>query len=211
MGISIVTATLLNSKIKGIGIYRMLFFLPAITMPAAVAMVWRWLFNGRVGLINQLLSTIGIQGPAWIADPKFAMFALVIVSVWTSIGFNMVIFLAGLQGIPKTYYEAASIEGAGPFTKFFKITLPILSPTIFFIVMMSLINAFQVFELIFLMIGKESMAIEKTKTIVYVFYRYAFEWHDKGYAAAIAVLIFLIILVVTGLQMLLQKKWVHYD
>ncbi|SCY44074.1 carbohydrate ABC transporter permease [Alkaliphilus peptidifermentans] len=211
VGISILVATLLNSKIKGIGIYRTLYFLPAVTMPAAVAMVWRWLFNGRIGLINYLLSLIGITGPAWIADPRFAMFALVIVSVWMGIGFNMIILLAGLQGISKNYYEAASIDGAGPVKQFFSITLPVLSPTIFFVVVMSLINAFQTFELIFLMIGKESMAIDKTKTIVYLFYRHAFEWHDKGYAAAIAVLIFAIILIFTVVQMALQKKWVHYE
>ncbi|WP_432663272.1 sugar ABC transporter permease [Wukongibacter baidiensis] len=210
ISVSIVVAVLLNSKIKGIGIYRTLYFLPAVTMPAAVAMVWKWLFNGNYGLINVLLAKIGIDGPAWIANPKFAMFALVTVAVWMGVGFNMVILLAGLQSIPRSYYEAASIDGAGPIAQFFKITLPLLSPTIFFILIMALIRAFQVFDLIFLMIGKTSLAIEETRSIVYLFYKHAFEWHDKGYAAAIAVIIFIIIMIITIIQLRLQKKWVNY-
>lgn len=209
--VSIVVAVLLNSKIKGIGIYRTLFFLPAVTMPAAVAMVWKWLYNGQFGLINSILAKIGIDGPAWIADPKFALPAIIIVSVWMSIGFNMVILLAGLQGIPESYYEAASIDGANPIQQFFMITLPLLSPTIFFVSIMALIKAFQTFDLIYLMIGKSSVAMDKTRTIVYLFYKYAFEWYEKGYAASIAVLIFIIIMIVTVIQLRLQKKWVHYE
>ncbi|SHK07934.1 carbohydrate ABC transporter permease [Paramaledivibacter caminithermalis] len=209
--VAIVVAALLNSKIKGIGIYRTLFFLPAVTMPAAIAMVWKWLYNGQFGLVNSLLAKIGINGPAWIADPRFALPAIVVVSVWMSIGFNMVILLAGLQGIPQSYYEAASIDGATPIQQFFKITIPLLSPTIFFISIMALIKAFQTFDLIYLMIGKSSVAMDKTRTIVYLFYKYAFEWYEKGYAAAIAVLIFIIIMIVTIIQLRLQKKWVHYE
>jgi len=208
--VSIVLAVLLNSKIKGIGFYRTLYFLPAVTMPAAVAMVWKWLFNGNFGLINVMLGKIGIDGPAWIADPNFAMIALVIVAVWMGVGFNMIILLAGLQGIPRSYYEAASIDGASPIHQFFKITLPLLSPSIFFVMIMSLIKAFQIFDIIFLMIGKTSLAIEETKSIVYLFYKYAFEWHDKGYAAAISIVIFFIIMLITIVQLKLQKKWVNY-
>lgn len=211
ISVSIIIAVLLNSKIKGIGIYRTLFFLPAVTMPAAVSMVWKWLYNGKFGLLNTLLAKIGIEGPAWIADPKFALPALIIVAVWMSIGFNMVILLAGLQGISRSYYEAASIDGASPIQQFFMITLPLLSPTIFFISIMALIGAFQMFDLVYLMIGKSSLAMDKTRTIVYLFYKYAFEWYEKGYAAAIAVLIFIIILIVTIIQLRLQKKWVHYE
>jgi len=138
------------------------------------------------------------------------MIALVIVAVWMGVGFNMIILVAGLQGIPRSYYEAASIDGASPIHQFFKITLPLLSPSIFFVMIMSLIKAFQIFDIIFLMIGKTSLAIEETKSIVYLFYKYAFEWHDKGYAAAISIVIFFIIMLVTIVQLKLQKKWVNY-
>ncbi len=123
----------------------------------------------------------------------------------------MVIFLSGLQNIPKTYYEAAIMDGARPITIFFKITLPLLSPVIFFVTIMSLIGAFQVFDLIFMMIGRTSNVIENTQSIVYLFYQNAFILNEKGYSAAIAVVLLIIILIITAIQMILQKKWVHYD
>lgn len=209
--LSILVAVLLNQKIKGKSVYRTLYFLPVITMPAAIAMVWRWLYNSDYGLLNYLLSLIGIKGPQWVSDPKIALYSIIVVAIWSGIGYNVVIFLSGLQGIPKTYYEAAEIDGAGPIKVFFKITLPLLSPVIFFVTIMSFIGAFQVFDLIFMMIGKSSTALENTQSIVYLFYQHAFVLNDKGYAAAIAVLLLIIILIITAIQMVLQKKWVHYD
>lgn len=208
--LSILIAVLLNSKIKGLTLYRTMFFLPAVTMPAAIAMMWKWLYNGQFGLINQLLSHLGIAGKAWIADPKFAMGALIVVGVWSSLGMNIIYFLAGLQGIPKMYYEAADIDGAGPIKQFFSVTLPLLSPTIFFVLIMSLIGALQMFDLIFLMISKTSMAVDNTMSIVYLFYKNAFEFMDKGYAASISILLFVIIMMITAIQLRLQKKWVNY-
>lgn len=210
IALAIFIAVLLNSKIKGLTIYRTLYFLPAVTMPAAIAMMWKWLYNGQYGLINQVLAKFGIQGQAWIADPKYAMGALIIVGIWSSLGMNIIYFLAGLQGIPRMFYEAAEIDGAGPIRQFFTITLPLLSPTIFFVTIMSLISAFQMFDLIFLMISKTSMAVDSTMSIVYLFYKNAFDFLDKGYAAAISILLFLIILVITVIQLRLQKKWVNY-
>lgn len=210
IALAIFVAVLLNSKIKGLTIYRTLYFLPAVTMPAAIAMMWKWLYNGQYGLINQVLAKFGIEGQAWIADPKFAMGALIIVGIWSSLGMNIIYFLAGLQGIPRMFYEAAEIDGAGPIRQFFTITLPLLSPTIFFVTIMSLIGAFQMFDLIFLMISKTSMAVDSTMSIVYLFYKNAFDFLDKGYAAAISILLFLIILAVTAIQLRLQKKWVNY-
>ncbi|PEJ58653.1 sugar ABC transporter permease [Bacillus sp. AFS002410] len=209
--LSILIAVLLNQKIKGKSVYRTLYFLPVITMPAAIAMVWRWLYNSDYGLLNYLLSIFGIKGPHWVSDPKIALYSIIVVAIWSGLGYNMVIFLSGLQGIPKTYYEAAEIDGAGPIRVFFKITLPLLSPVIFFVTIMSFIGAFQVFDLIFMMIGKSSTALESTQSIVYLFYQHAFVLNDKGYAAAIAVLLLIIILFITAIQMVLQKKWVHYD
>ncbi len=210
IGIAIFIAVLLNSKIKGLTVYRTLYFLPAVTMPAAIAMMWKWLYNGQYGLINQVLVKLGLEGHAWIADPKYAMGALIIVGIWSSLGMNIIYFLAGLQGIPKMYYEAADIDGAGPIRKFFSITLPLLSPTVFFVLIMSLIGALQMFDLIFLMISKSSMAIDSTMSIVYVFYQNAFEFLDKGYASAISILLFIIVLIITAIQLKLQKKWVNY-
>lgn len=211
IALSIIVAVLLNAKIKGVSVYRTLYFLPVVTMPVAVAMVWRWLYNADFGLINHVLRSIGIEGPRWLTDPKFAMTSLIIVSIWSSIGYNMVIFLSGLQGISKQYYEAAEIDGASSFVQFFRITLPMLTPTIFFVTVTSLISSFQVFELIFTMIGLNSPVVRQTQSVVFYFYRQAFVNMDKGYAAAISLLLFVIILAVTIVQFRLQKRWVHYE
>jgi len=215
IALSILVAVLLNQKIRGVGVYRTLYFLPAVTMPAAIALVWKWLYNGDYGLINYLLSLVHIQGPRWVSDPHLALYSLTLVAIWSSIGNNMVLFLAGLQSIPGTYYEAAKIDGANAWRCFWRITLPLLSPTIFFASIISLISAFQVFDLIFLMFGTVSgvttnLAIEATQTVVYLFYKNAFILDNKGYAAAIAMLLFVIILAITLVQMRLQRRWVHY-
>ena len=180
-------------------------------MPAAIAMVWKWIYNSDYGLLNYMLSCFGIDGPNWLTNPNIALYSIIIVAIWGGIGYNMVIFLSGLQNIPKTYYEAAIMDGARPITIFFKITLPLLSPVIFFVTIMSLIGAFQVFDLIFMMIGRTSNVIENTQSIVYLFYQNAFILNEKGYSAAIAVILLIIILIITAIQMILQKKWVHYD
>ncbi|KRE70433.1 carbohydrate ABC transporter permease [Paenibacillus sp. Soil750] len=207
--ISIFVAVLLNQKIRGLSIYRLLYFLPVITMPAAVAMVWKWLYNADYGLLNYVLSIFGINGPHWLTDPHLALYSVILVAIWSSIGNNMIIFLSGLQGISPSYYEAASIDGAGTFYVFFRITMPLLTPTIFFVSVMSLISAFQAFDLIFMMV--RDIVIESTESVVYLFYKYGFMQNMKGYAASIAVLLFVIILIVTYIQMKLQKKWVHYE
>ncbi len=209
--LALFVANLLNSKIKGRAIYRTLFFLPVVTMPAAVAMIWRWLFNGDFGIINYFLKMISIEGPYWLNDPKYAIFTVIIVAIWSSVGYNMIIFLAGLQGISPTYYEAAAIDGANSFTKFFKITLPLLTPTIFFVLIISLISSFQVFDLILMMITDASVALEQTQSIVYLFYKNAFVYGNRGYATAISIILFFVILIVTITQIKYHSKWVTYD
>ncbi|GLV54026.1 sugar ABC transporter permease [Dictyobacter sp. S3.2.2.5] len=209
--VSLFFATLLNQKIRGVGVYRTLYFLPVVTIPAAIAIIWQWLYNGDYGLINFLLSLVHIHGLSWLTNPATALYAIIMVAIWGAVGNNMVLFLAGLQGISSTYTEAAAIDGAGPINKFFHITLPLLSPTIFFVTVTSLINAFQVFDLIFLMLGQNSPALPSGETVVYLYYEHAFIDNDKGYASAIAVFLFVIILVVTIVQLRLQKRWVHYD
>lgn len=209
--ISTVLAELLNTQIRGKSIYRTLYFLPAVTMPVAVAMVWKWLYNGRYGLLNQLLALLELPERNWLSDPSTALYMVAIVGIWSSAGYNMIILLAGRQGISKTYYEAAIIDGANSITQFFKITLPLLTPTLFFVLITSMISAFQVFDTIYMMIGKTNIALETTQSLVMMFYRYAFEYGQKGYAAAISICIFLTILCITVLQLRMQKKWVHYE
>lgn len=209
--LSVVIAALLNTKIRFTSIYRTLYFLPAVTMPAAIAMAWKWIFNGQYGVLNQFLGIFGSAGRNWLADPGTALFMIIIVGVWSTVGYNMIILLAGLQGISKSYYEAASIDGAGPIRQFLSISLPLLTPTIFFVVITSVINGFRVFDTVFMMISTESMAFESTETLVVLFYRYAFDYGDKGYAASIAVFIFFIILIFTTIQMKFQNRWVYYD
>ena len=207
---SLLVAVLLNQKIKGKSIYRVIYFLPMVAAPAAVAMVWKWLFNSEFGLINYLLSLIGIQGPQWVSDPNFALIAIAIVGIWSAVGYNMILLLAGLQEIPKDYYEAASIDGAGSIRQFFSVTLPLVSPSLYFVMVTSIISAFQVFDVIFMMIDKTSMAIESTQSLVYLFYQHSFTVNDKGYGSAIIMLLLAIIMVSTFIQSKIEKKWVHY-
>jgi multiple sugar transport system permease protein len=208
---SILLAVLLNAKIRGRSVYRTLFFLPSVTMPAAIAMVWKWLYNSDYGLINYVLKMLGIQGPHWLSDPNIALYSIILVAIWSSAGYNMIILLAGLQGIPASYYEAGDIDGANAVHKFFNITIPLLTPTIFFVLIMALIGAFQVFDLIFMMISDSSVVITTTQSVVYLFYKNAFILFDKGYASAIAIVLFAVIMIITAIQMKLQDKWVNYD
>ena len=208
--LSLIVAVLLNSKIKGKTIYRTLFFLPVVSAPAAVAMVWKWIFNSDFGLINNFLGSIGIEGPKWLTNPKTALIAIALVGIWSMIGYNMIILLAGLQEIPTSYYEAADIDGAGPIRQFFSITLPLVTPTLFFVVITTLIGSLQVFDVIYMMIHRSNAALPYVQSVVVLFYRYAFEMNMKGYGSAIIILLFLVILIITYIQLKLQKKWVHY-
>lgn len=208
---SILLAALMNAKIKGKSIYRTLYFLPSVTMSAAVAMVWKWMYNDQMGIINSLLRALGGEGHNWMTDPKTALYCIMVIGIWGGVGYNMIILLAGIQGISTSYYEAASIDGAGPFAQFFKITIPMLTPTIFFVLITGLIGAFQVFDTVYMMIGATNPAFEKTQTVVMMFYRAAFSYGEKGYAAAISLFIFAVIMIVTVIQLIGQKKWVNYD
>ena len=209
--LSLILAALLNAKIKFKSIYRTLYFLPSITMSAAVAMVWKWMFNEQMGILNSSITALGGKGHNWLTDPKTALFMIMIVGLWMTVGYNMIILLAGMQGINKSYYEAAKVDGAGPITLFLKITVPLLTPTIFFVMITSIISGFQVFDTVYMMIGKTNPAYEATETVTMLFYRTAFDYGYKGYAAAISILIFCVIMLVTILQMIGQKKWVNYE
>jgi len=205
-------ATVLNRPGRaGVSVYRTLMFLPVVTMPAAVSIVWRWLYNGDYGLINTMLRSIGIDGPYWLSDPRTALVSLAVVGIWSSVGYVLIILMAGLESIPRHYYEAAQIDGAGPLRQFWSVTVPLLSPTLFFVTVLSVIGSLQTFDLVYVMIGQGSPALPDTRTVVYLFYQEAFQNHDQGYAAALGFLILLIIVAATGLQFMLQRRWVHYD
>ncbi|MCJ7842316.1 sugar ABC transporter permease [Lederbergia sp. NSJ-179] len=207
---SLLAAELLNQKIKGISFYRVIYFLPVVATPAAIAMVWKWLYNSDYGLINHALSLIGIKGPAWLTDPQLTIIAIAIVGIWSAIGTNMVILIAGFQEIPRDYYESSSLEGAGPIRQFFSITLPLVSPALFFVCVTTVINSLQIFDVIYMMFSPTSEVIPYTQTLVYLFFKHAFILNEKGYGATIILILLLIIGLLTYIQMKLQKKWVHY-
>ncbi|MCM3496463.1 sugar ABC transporter permease [Paenibacillus lactis] len=211
VALATVLAVLLNQKIKGMVFYRTLYFIPVITMPIAVGMVWKWLYNSEFGLINYVLGAMNLPQPNWLFDENFALFSIVLVSVWSSIGYNAVILLSGLQGISGSYYEAASLDGAGTLYKFFRITLPLLTPSLFFVLVMSFINSFQVFDLIFIMMDQQATMLESTRTVVYSIWEDGFKYFNMGYASAQAFILFIVILVITMVQMYIQKRWVHYQ
>ena len=200
-------AVFLNGKIRGRGIYRTIFFLPMVAAPAAVAMVWRWLYNSEFGLINHIFH-IKIN---WISDPNIAVFSIAVIGIWSIIGYNMILFISGLQEIPADYYEASSLDGANGIHQCFNITIPLLSPTIFFVTITRVIGGFMVFDLIFMVMDRDNPALPKTQSLVFLFYRYAFRDQNKGMGAAVVVVLLLIVIIITAIQMLAQKKWVHYN
>lgn len=212
LALSLLIASMLNSDIKGKSFYRTIYFLPSVTMAAAVALVWKLIFHGEFGVLNEMLAVFGIQGDSWLTNSNTALFCVMVVAIWGSVGYNMIILLAGMQGIPRVYYEAAEIDGAGAVKKFFKITMPLLSPTIFFITITGLIGAFQVFDILYMMIDIiKNPAFNQVKTMNALFYQNAFVYGYKGYAAAISIFMFVIIMVITAIQLAAQKKWVNYD
>lgn len=210
--LSTLAAVLLNQKIKGVQVYRVIYFLPMIAAPAAVAMVWRWMYSSDYGLINTFLKFLGFSGNIqWLHDPQVVIWSLIIVGIWSSVGYNMILLLSGLQEIPKSYYEAADLDGAGTVQKFLKITLPLLTPQLFFVLVTSIISAFQVFDLIFVMFDVTNPALSKVQSLVYLFYNETFVLDDKGYGAAIVIVLVVLIMIVTVIQLIGQKKWVNYD
>jgi len=207
IAIALVFAVLLNKKIRGRTVYRTIYFLPMVAAPAAIAMVWRWLYNSEFGLLNHLRNMIGLKSVDWISNPSFAFVSIAIVGIWSVVGYNMVLFLAGLQEIPHDYYEAAEIDGANAFRQFFAITLPCLSPTMFFVTVTRVIGALQVFDVIYMMMDRVNPALYKTQSLVYLFYKYSFVESNKGYGSAIVVLLLAVIMIITAVQVYLQKKW----
>ncbi|MGC8797443.1 MAG: carbohydrate ABC transporter permease [candidate division WOR-3 bacterium] len=231
--LSLFIALLLNQQIRGLGIYRTIYYLPVVTSIVAVSVVWKWILHPDRGVFNYLLSLAGITGIRWLQDPRglfqlllgargetlpyalrgpsIALLSLVLMGIWKALGYNIVIFLAGLQNIPKTYYEAAKIDGASRFKTFWKITWPLLSPTTYYVLIMSSIAAFETFAQVWIMTGPPPGGpLSTTRVVMYYFYENAFELWRLGYGASIAFIAFLIILGLTILQRLVLEKRVHY-
>jgi multiple sugar transport system permease protein len=207
--LSLLLALAMNQKLRGIVVFRSIFFLPTISSSVAISLMWLWIYNPEFGVLNFLLDLLGIKGPAWLSSSEWAMPAVIIMAVWRGLGYNMLIYLAGLQGIPDVYYEAAEIDGAGGWAKFRHITVPLLSPTTFMLLILSVIGAFQVFEYTYVMTG--GGPVYATLTIVLHVYNNAFRSFQMGYASALAYVLFFILLGLTIIQFRLQNRWVHYE
>jgi len=201
-------AVLLNQKIHASGIFRTVFYLPSVISGVAVALVFVWIFNYRFGLLNYFLSLVGIDGPNWLGSPRYALWAFVLMSLW-GIGGNVVIYLAGLQGVPVSLIEAAIIDGASPWTRFWKITLPLLTPVVLFTMVMGVIASFQTFTQAYIMTG--GGPANATLFFLLYLYKNAFNWFEMGYASALAWLLFIIIMIVTIIMWTSSARWVYYE
>lgn len=202
-------ALALNARLRGRAMLRGAYFLPVITSWVVVALVWRWLLSPSNGVVNTVLAWFGIDGPGWWADPAWAMPSIILASAWKDLGFVMVILLAGLQSINPDLYEAASLDGAGWWRRLFGITLPLLSPSTFFVIVLSLINGFQVFDQVYVMTGGGPN--NSTQVVVQQVYDLTFRYGQAGTASALSWLLFVVILVVTLIQFYGQRRWVNYD
>jgi ABC-type sugar transport system permease subunit len=201
-------AVMLNQKVPGVTFYRAAFFLPLVTSVVAMGLLWRWMYDSDFGLINYLLGAIGIDGPRWLGDPNWAMPAIVFATVWQGLGYNIIIYLAGLQGIPDHLYEAATIDGATDIQKVFRITIPLLSPQIFFVIILSVIGGFQSFGLIYVM--TQGGPVNSTNVYIYYLWQTAIGSAKMGYASAMAWILTIIMFVATFIQIRMAKYWVHY-
>ena len=227
---ALMIALLLNTKIKGIAFYRVAYFMPVMTSFVASAFIWQWIFQSQNGILNfvfgliglkplswlnepkgiftVMFESIGIALPRWLGGPSVTLVAISIMSIWKNIGYYMIIFLAGLQNIPRSYYEAAEMDGAGPVRRFFSITLPILSPTTFFVLIMAVIVSFQVFEQV--AVTTQGGPLNSSLVLVYFVYQKAFKFLEVGYASSAAYILFAIVLFLTYLQVKVIGKRVHY-
>ncbi|MCC6457760.1 MAG: sugar ABC transporter permease [Caldilineaceae bacterium] len=209
MTVALAVAMLLNQKLRFVSLYRAAYFLPVVSSTVAASLIWTWLFSPNYGPINYFLEGIGIPGPTWLGSTTWAMPAVIIMSVWKGFGTNMLIFLAGLQSIPQELEEAAMIDGANRWQRFWNVTWPLLTPTTFFVLVISCIASFQVFEQVFIMTdGGPAYA---TTVLGLFIYLNAFRYNNMGYAAAAAYVLFAIIMVITLVQFRFQERWTNYD
>ena len=205
--IALIVAIMLNAKIKGRTAFRAIFFLPMIVEPAAVAMVWKWMFNTEYGIINTIIG----HNVNWVTDTKIIMITCAIVAIWSAVGYDAVLLLSGLQNISKSYYEAASLDGATKIQQFFYITLPMVSPTLFVVMITRLMASLKVYDLIYMIVEESNPVINDAQSLMYLFYRESFVAGNKGLGSAIVIWTVLLIGIVTIVQFIGQKKWVNYE
>jgi multiple sugar transport system permease protein len=204
-------AALLNRKLSGIGLYRIAFFLPHITTVVAIAAVWRWLYHEEYGLFNEILQLLGLSPVKWLSDPFWTMPTIILMSIWKSLGYTAMIFLAGLQGLDKELSNAARIDGANSVQVFRYVTWPLLTPTTFFVSITSIIGAFKVFSEVFVLYGGSPGPMREGITLVFYVYEKAWGEYKMGYASAGALLLFLLVMVISGIQFWYARRRVHYD
>jgi multiple sugar transport system permease protein len=203
-------ALALDQPIRGIAIIRTAYFLPVVTSTTAIALVWLWIYSPQGGLLNAVLGVFGIPPEKWVSDPFWSMPSIVAMSVWQGLGTTVIIFLAGLQGIPQEYYDAAAVDGAARWARFRHVTLPLLTPTIFFTGILAFIGAFQVFDQVYVL-ARPGEPSRSTITLVYFIYEAGFDNFKMGLAAAASWILFLIVAVLTILYFRSQRRWVHYQ
>ncbi len=211
---STVLASLMSQKIRGVGTYRVIYFMPVVAAPAAVAMVWRFMFNETFGVLNALGGMVGLEGIGWMSDTRYALMSVVIVAVWAGMGQQIIILIGAITNVSKSYYEAADIDGASAIRKLWSITVPLVSPSLFFLLITGMIGALKQFDIVFMLYGKTTgvtSLMNSVRTLMHKYYMEAFTVLDKTYASAIVIFAFLLIMVFTVFQFIGQKKWVHYD
>ena len=209
LAIALGLALALNAKVRGIALIRTAYFLPVVTSTIAIALVWQWIYSANSGLLNEAIGLVGIPSQKWLSDPTLAMPAIIAMSIWQGLGVNVIIFLAGLQAIPSDLLDAASVDGAGSWARLRNVTLPLLTPAVFFTGVLSLIGSFQVFDQVFVL--AKPRPTEATITVVYFIYENGFKFFKMGYASAASWILFLIVAGFTAVYFWSQKRWVHYQ
>jgi multiple sugar transport system permease protein len=209
MAIALFFASLLNQSIRYKHLYRAIYFVPVVAPTVALAILWGWLYEPNFGIINSVLRLIGIKGPAWLGTTQWALRSVIMMAIWAGLGFQIVIFLAGLQAVPQEYYEAAAIDGANAWQKFARITLPLISPVTFFVLVTGVIGTFQDFSLVYVLTGGGPAGA--TQLIVMYLYGLAFRLQKMGLASAVAYAVFVVIVGLTIINFLVSKKWVFYE
>jgi multiple sugar transport system permease protein/sn-glycerol 3-phosphate transport system permease protein len=207
--LALLLALLMNQKLRGIGAFRTIYVVPWMATPVAMAVVWQWIFDPQYGALNSFLGLFGIHGLTWLSSTHLAMPAIAAVNIWQYTGYNMLFFLAGLQSIPDYLYEAAALDGASPVRRFFQVTLPLLNPTLFFVLVTTIIGSFQIFDTVYVM--TQGGPANATSTINFYIFQEAFQFFHTGFAAALSMLLFAILLVVTLAQALYFSKRTVYD
>jgi multiple sugar transport system permease protein len=204
-------ALFLNRRLRGMVLVRTTTFLPVVASWVVVSLIWKWIFNPAYGLVNYGLTLVGVEGPAWLFEPQTALYAMVITSIWKDVGYIALLYLGGLQGISEAYYEAARIDGASNWQRLRYVTMPLLTPTMFFVVITLLINYFQLFDQVWLMPMRDSAADRQLEVIVTEVVKNAFSYNRMGYASAMSWVLFVLIFIITFVQLRLQKRWVYYE